>query len=134
MSYNTTPSESTVRAVRSARTVSKTVTVREPVTTYVERQVEQPTVEPTVILTLHLTELDARLLKTLTGQIGGSVKDPADWQSCPEGTLRNVTDQIFWRLCELGVDSKGVSVRDILEINGNGLSVKPCPRTLREGL
>ena len=59
MSYNTTPSESTVRAVRSARTVSKTVTVREPVTTYVERQVKQPVVEPTIILTLHLTELDA---------------------------------------------------------------------------
>ena len=134
MSYNTTPSESTVRAVRSARTVSKTVTVREPVTTYVERQVKQPVVEPTIILTLHLTELDARLLKTLTGQIGGPWGTVPLGGSAHAGTLRSVTDQIFWQLGELGVDSKGVSVLDILESNGFGFSVKPCPEKLREGL
>ena len=134
MSNNTTPSESTVRAVRSTRTVSKTITVREPVTTYVERQVKQAMVEPTIILTLHLTELDARLLRTLTGQIGGCVYDRDDGQSYYEGTLRSVTDQISCRLHELGVDSKGVSVLDILESSRYGLSVKPCPEKLREGL
>lgn len=132
---NNTLSESIVRAVRSTtRTVFKTITVREPVTTYVERQVKQAVTAPIITLTIDLTELDARLLKILTGQIGGCVKDRADGQSCYEGTLRSVTDQISWQLCELGVDCKGVRVLDILESNSYGLSVKPCPQTLREGL